>query len=75
MALTNRNRIQGSRQRGEPAEYGEARELLGRGGSRSGGDHGKETGLTLGGLRGCPDEPDYLVSDGEGRTRRSQQRP
>ena len=29
-ALTNRNRIKGLRQRGEPAKYGEARKLLGR---------------------------------------------
>ena len=74
-ALTNRNRIEGPRTRGEPAEYGEARKLPGRGGGRSGGDRGKETGLTLGGLWVCPDEPDYVVSDGDGWAWRSQQRP
>ena len=30
---------------------------------------------TLGGLWVCPDEPDYIVSDGGGRAQRSQQRP
>lgn len=74
-ALTNRNRIEGPCPQGEPAEYGEARTLLGCGGGRSGGDRGKETGLTLGGLPVCPDEPDYPFSDGRGRTWRSQQRP
>jgi hypothetical protein len=74
-ALTNRNRIEGQRPLGEPARYGEARTLPGSGEGRSGGDRGKETGLTLGGLPACPDEPDYPFSDGRGRAWRSQQRP
>ncbi len=74
-ALTNRNRIEGQRPQGEPAKYGEARKLPGCGGGRSGGDRGKETGLTLGGLPVCPDEPDYPFSDGRGWAWRSQQRP
>lgn len=75
MALTNRNRIEGARRRGEPAQYGEARTLPGHRVGRSGRDRGKETGLTLGGLQGCPDEPDYDARDGVGRTWRSQPRP
>ena len=74
-ALTNRNRIEGQRPLGEPAEYGEAQTLPGSGEGRSGGDRGKEAGLTLGGLPACPDEPDYSFSNGRGRAWRSQQRP
>ena len=60
---------------GELARYGEARKLPGRGEGKSGGDRGKETGLTLGGLWACPVDPDYSVSDGGGWARRSQQTP
>jgi hypothetical protein len=74
-ALTDRNRIEGQRPQGEPATYGEARTLPGGGEGRSGGDRGKETGLTLGGLLVCPDEPDYPSRDGWGWAWRSQQRP
>ncbi len=74
-ALTNRNRIEGPRERGEPAEYGEAQKLPGRCVGKSGGDRGKETGLTLGGLWACPDDLDYPTSDGRGWAWRSQQRP
>ena len=41
----------------------------------AGGDCGKETGLTLGGLWACPVDPDYSVSDDDGWARRSQQTP
>ena len=44
-------------------------------GGKSGGDCGKETGLTLGGLWARPVDPDYSVSDGAGWARRSQQTP
>ena len=74
-APTNRNRIEGPGPWGEPAKYGEARKLPGRGVGKSGGERGKETGLTLGGLRACPVKPDNSVSDGGGWARRSQQRP
>lgn len=60
---------------GKSAEYDEALKLPRRGEGKSGGDRGKETGLTLGGLWACPDEPDYAVSDDGGWDQRSQQRP
>ena len=74
-APTNRNRIQGQRPWGEPAHCGDARKLPGRGGGKSGGDCGKETGLTLGGLWVCPEAVDYSVSNGVGWVWMSQQTP
>ena len=75
MALTNRNRIEGPRARGESAEYDEAQKLPGRDVGKSDRDRGKETGLTLGGLQVCSDDLDYPTSDGRGWAWRSQQRP
>ena len=46
---------------GEPARYGQSRKVPGRSGSKSGGDRGKETGLTLGGFCACPVDPDDSV--------------
>ena len=45
--VTNRHRIEGQRLWGEPARYGDARKLPGRGWGKSGGDRGKERRRTL----------------------------
>ena len=72
---TNRNRIEGPRSgvtqqwMGMPDSHPE------RCGGKSGGDRGKETRLTLGGLCICLGEPDYGDGNGVGRMQRSQQRP
>ena len=71
---TNRNRIEGLRGgvtqqwMGTPSSHPE------RCGGKSGGDRGKETRLTLGGLCICLEEPDYRNGNGAGRVWRSQQR-
>jgi hypothetical protein len=73
--LTNRNRIEGpcsgvtERWMGRPNSHPEHCR------GKSGGDQGKETRLTLGGLCACLDEPDYGNGNGAGRVQRSQQRP
>ena len=64
---TNRNQIEGCHSgvtqpwMGMPGSHPE------RCGSKSGGDRGKETRLTLGGLYICLDEPDYRNGNGAGR--------
>ena len=72
---TNRNRIQGrcsgvTRQwTGRPDSHSD------RCAGKSGGDRRKDVRLTLGGLWGCLEEPDYRTGNGGGRPWRSQQRP
>ncbi len=74
MDLTNRSRIEGpysgvtEQWMGRPNSHPE------RCGGKSGGDQGKETRLTLGGLNTCLEEPDYGDGNGDGRVERSQQR-
>jgi hypothetical protein len=66
VAPTNRNRIEGLRGRatrqwtGTPESHPDVRA------GKSGGDHEKETGLTLGDLRGCPGDSGLPVQQWAG---------
>jgi hypothetical protein len=72
---TNRNRIRGRRggvtrhRTGTPEDHPDMRA------GKSGGDQGKGSCLTLGGLPLSPGDPEQGVSDGPRRGGRSQQRP
>jgi hypothetical protein len=64
---TNRNRIEGLRGGVTQQWMGTPNSHPERCGGKSGGDRGKETRLTLGGLYICLDEPDYHNGNGVGR--------
>jgi hypothetical protein len=64
---TNRNRIEGRHSGVTQQWMGTPSSHLERCGSKSGGDRGKETRLTLGGLYICLGEPDYCNGNGAGR--------
>ena len=72
---TNRNRIEGRHSGVTQQWMGKPNSHSERCGSKSGGDRGKETRLTLGGLCACLGDPDYCNGNGAGRVQRSQQRP
>ena len=64
---TNRNRIEGPCDGVTEQWIGRPNSHPERYGGKSGGDRGKETRLTLGGLYICLGEPDYHNGNGVGR--------
>ena len=72
---TNRNRIEGLYSGATQLRMGTPNSHPERCVGKSGGDRGKDTRLTLGGLCICLGEPDYGDGNGAGRVQRSQQRP